>query len=98
MAQGDEFHPAPGTRRCGGLARRDGNERKMRASSHGANGTARFHGGGDPGDPVLTSKVTMPAVPGWAVIRPRIDKLLADGARGPLTSVTGPPGAGKTMA
>ena len=40
----------------------------------------------------------MPAVPGWAVIRPRIDKLLADGARGPLTSVTGPPGAGKTMA
>ena len=40
----------------------------------------------------------MPAVPGWAVIRPRIDKLLADGARGPLTSVTGPAGAGKTMA
>jgi LuxR family maltose regulon positive regulatory protein len=40
----------------------------------------------------------MPAVPGWAVIRPRIDKLLAEGARGPLTSVTGPPGAGKTMA
>jgi LuxR family maltose regulon positive regulatory protein len=40
----------------------------------------------------------MPAVPGWAVIRPRIDKPLADGARGPLTSVTGPAGAGKTMA
>ena len=72
--------------------------REMRASSHGAHGTARFQGSGDPGDPVLTSKVTMPAVPGWAVIRPRIDKLLADGARGPLTSVTGPPGAGKTMA
>ena len=40
----------------------------------------------------------MPELPDWAVTRPRIDKLIADGARGPLTSVTGPPGAGKTMA
>jgi LuxR family transcriptional regulator, maltose regulon positive regulatory protein len=40
----------------------------------------------------------MPDLPGWAVTRPRIDKLIAEGARGPLTSVTGPPGAGKTMA
>ena len=40
----------------------------------------------------------MPEVPGWAVARPRIEKLIAEGARGPLTSVTGPPGAGKTMA
>jgi LuxR family maltose regulon positive regulatory protein len=44
------------------------------------------------------SKVTVPEVPGWAVARPRIEKLMADGARGSLTSVTGPPGAGKTMA
>jgi LuxR family transcriptional regulator, maltose regulon positive regulatory protein len=44
------------------------------------------------------SKVTAPEVPGWAVARPRIEKLIAEGARGPLTSVTGPPGAGKTMA
>jgi LuxR family transcriptional regulator, maltose regulon positive regulatory protein len=49
-------------------------------------------------DPVLMSKVTVPEVPGWAVVRPRIEKLIAEGARGPLTSITGPPGAGKTMA
>ena len=40
----------------------------------------------------------MPDLPGWAVARPRIDKLIADGTRGPLTLVAGPPGAGKTMA
>jgi LuxR family maltose regulon positive regulatory protein len=32
------------------------------------------------------------------VPRPRITKLIADGTRCPLTVVTGPPGAGKTMA
>jgi LuxR family maltose regulon positive regulatory protein len=40
----------------------------------------------------------MPGLPGWAITRPRIDKLIEKGARGRLTSVTGPPGAGKTMA
>jgi LuxR family transcriptional regulator, maltose regulon positive regulatory protein len=50
------------------------------------------------GDPVLLSKITMPGVPDWAITRPRIDKLMEKGARGTLTSVTGPPGAGKTMA
>ena len=49
-------------------------------------------------DPVLISKITVPGVPGWAVRRPQIDKLIAEGARGPLTTVTGPPGSGKTMA
>jgi LuxR family transcriptional regulator, maltose regulon positive regulatory protein len=49
-------------------------------------------------DPVLKSKITRPGAPGWAVSRPRIDKLIAQGARRPLTVVTGPPGAGKTMA
>ena len=49
-------------------------------------------------DPVLTSKITAPGRPGWAIGRPRIDELLDHGARGPLTVVTGPPGAGKTMA
>ncbi|HEY6276396.1 MAG TPA: LuxR C-terminal-related transcriptional regulator [Streptosporangiaceae bacterium] len=50
-------------------------------------------------DPILASKVTPPAVPGWAVARPRISKLIGEGARWcPLTVVTGPPGAGKTMA
>lgn len=48
-------------------------------------------------DPLLMSKITVPSVPDWAVPRPRIEKLIAAGARGPLTMVTGPPGAGKTM-
>jgi LuxR family maltose regulon positive regulatory protein len=49
-------------------------------------------------DPVLISKITVPRVPGWAVRRPQIDRLLAKGAGGPLTTVTGLPGSGKTMA
>jgi LuxR family transcriptional regulator, maltose regulon positive regulatory protein len=50
-------------------------------------------------DPVLASKITVPGVPGWAVPRPRITTLIAEGARRcPLTVVTGPPGAGKTVA
>jgi LuxR family maltose regulon positive regulatory protein len=47
---------------------------------------------------VLVSKISVPALPGWAVPRKRIDNLIALGAGGPLTVVTGPPGAGKTMA
>ncbi len=50
------------------------------------------------GDPVLVSKITVPGMPAWAVRRPQIDKLIAEGTRGPLTTVTGPPGSGKTMA
>ncbi len=50
-------------------------------------------------DPVLEAKITVPGVPGWAVPRPRISKLMAHGVPGRrLTVVTGPPGAGKTMA
>jgi LuxR family maltose regulon positive regulatory protein len=49
--------------------------------------------------PVLASKITAPGRPGWAVPRPRITKLIAEGARWcSLTVVTGPAGAGKTMA
>jgi LuxR family transcriptional regulator, maltose regulon positive regulatory protein len=51
------------------------------------------------GDPILTSKITAPDVPDWAVQRPRITELIAEGTRWcPLTVVTGPVGAGKTMA
>jgi LuxR family transcriptional regulator, maltose regulon positive regulatory protein len=51
------------------------------------------------GIPILVSKVTVPGVPDWAVQRPRVTKLIAEGARlCPLTVLTGPPGAGKTMA
>ena len=47
---------------------------------------------------VLTSKITPPGLPGWVVTRPRIQARIAEGARGALTLVTGPPGAGKTTA
>jgi LuxR family maltose regulon positive regulatory protein len=50
-------------------------------------------------DPILASRITVPGVPDWAVPRPRITKLITEGVRWcPLTVVTGPPGAGKTMA
>lgn len=50
-------------------------------------------------DPILTSKVTAPGVPDWAVPRARISALIAESVRWrPLTVITGPPGAGKTMA
>jgi LuxR family transcriptional regulator, maltose regulon positive regulatory protein len=51
-----------------------------------------------PDDPVLMSKLAPPRVPGWLVPRKRIERRIADGVRGPLTVVTGPPGAGKTIA
>ena len=54
---------------------------------------------GPAGDPILASKITAPDVPAWTVQRPRITKLIARGTRWcPLTVITGPPGAGKTMA
>lgn len=59
---------------------------------------ARLRGHEDPHDPVLRAKITRPDLPAWVVTRPRIDKLISEGVRGPLTSLTGPPGAGKTMA
>jgi LuxR family transcriptional regulator, maltose regulon positive regulatory protein len=48
--------------------------------------------------PVLTSKIVAPGLPRWIVPRSRIERHLAEGAHGPLTVVTGPPGAGKTVA
>jgi LuxR family transcriptional regulator, maltose regulon positive regulatory protein len=50
------------------------------------------------GDAVLASKITVPAAPDWIVPRERVERLVAAGACGPLTVVTGPPGAGKTVA
>jgi LuxR family transcriptional regulator, maltose regulon positive regulatory protein len=49
-------------------------------------------------DFVLSFKVTVPPLPRWMVPRERIQTLIATGASGPLTVVTGPPGAGKTLA
>jgi LuxR family transcriptional regulator, maltose regulon positive regulatory protein len=49
--------------------------------------------------PILGAKITAPDLPGWAVQRPRITELIAQGTRWfPLTVLTGPAGAGKTMA
>ncbi len=49
-------------------------------------------------DRVLQAKIMAPSVPGWMVPRPRLEKRIDEGTAGPLTVVTGPPGAGKTMA
>ena len=48
--------------------------------------------------PLLESKITVPALPGWAISRPRLTRRIAGGAARPVTLVTGPPGAGKTTA
>ncbi len=50
------------------------------------------------GEPMLASKLSPPRLPGWLVRRERLDKLLSAGGQGPLTVVTGPPGAGKSLA
>jgi hypothetical protein len=50
-------------------------------------------------DPILASKITAPDVPHWALHRPRVTDLVGQSVRWcPLTVVTGPAGAGKTMA
>jgi LuxR family transcriptional regulator, maltose regulon positive regulatory protein len=49
-------------------------------------------------DPILRSKITTPGLPPWIVPRLRLEERIAQGTRGLLTSVTGPPGAGKTLA
>ena len=49
-------------------------------------------------DRVLQAKITAPSVPVWMVPRPRLEKRIDEGTAGPLTVITGPPGAGKTMA
>ena len=51
------------------------------------------------GIPVVAAKITAPGMPDWALTRPRITKLIAEGNRWcPLTLVTAPAGSGKTMA
>jgi LuxR family transcriptional regulator, maltose regulon positive regulatory protein len=51
------------------------------------------------GVPIVAAKITAPGVPDWVVPRPRITRLIAEGTRWcPLTVLTAPAGAGKTMA
>ena len=53
----------------------------------------------DISEPLLLAKTSPPEIPGWVVSRPRIDKLIQKGVqRGTVTLVSGPPGAGKTVA
>jgi LuxR family maltose regulon positive regulatory protein len=49
-------------------------------------------------DIILAAKITLPGLPRWGVSRPRLDRRIETGTQGPLTLVSGPPGAGKTMA
>ncbi|MEU9012147.1 LuxR C-terminal-related transcriptional regulator [Streptomyces sp. NPDC048479] len=49
------------------------------------------------GDPLLAAKFSVPSVPGTFVRRKRLLDRLTDGTAGPLTLITGPAGAGKTM-
>ncbi|MFI9649513.1 LuxR C-terminal-related transcriptional regulator [Streptomyces sp. NPDC052040] len=49
------------------------------------------------GDPLLAARFTVPAPPEAYLRRPRLTERLDEGARGPLTLVNGPAGAGKTL-
>ena len=44
------------------------------------------------------SKISMPPLEDWVIARPRLSNRLSQGTKGPLTVVSGPPGAGKTIA
>ncbi|MEU9083969.1 LuxR C-terminal-related transcriptional regulator [Streptomyces sp. NPDC048357] len=49
------------------------------------------------GDPMLTARFAVPAVPRLLVHRPELLKRMTAGVRGPLTLVNGPAGSGKTV-
>ncbi|MGI5398022.1 LuxR C-terminal-related transcriptional regulator [Streptomyces sp. CA-135486] len=49
------------------------------------------------GHPLLATKFSVPATPGTFVRRKRLLDRLTDGTAGPLTLITGPAGAGKTL-
>jgi LuxR family transcriptional regulator, maltose regulon positive regulatory protein len=44
------------------------------------------------------SKITIPPLEDWVIARPRLSNRLSQATKGPLTVVSGPPGAGKTIA
>src|SRR5215469_7020634 len=49
--------------------------------------------------PLLLAKLSPPELQGWVVPRPRIDRCIEKGVQqGTVTVVSGPPGAGKTVA
>jgi LuxR family transcriptional regulator, maltose regulon positive regulatory protein len=82
----------------GGLAG-DPAEVVMAVQAAGQMATSPRRPAGSHGDPILAAKITVPHVPGWALQRPRVTRLITQGMRWcPLTIVTGTLGAGKTMA
>jgi LuxR family maltose regulon positive regulatory protein len=102
---GGRFHtnramPEPTPLAFGGCAGEARQGKATTMSTHATGQTARARRPAVPaGHPILVAKITAPGVPDWALPRPRISKLIARGARWcPLTVLTGPPGAGKTMA
>ncbi|MBO0786151.1 MAG: AAA family ATPase, partial [Actinobacteria bacterium] len=68
-----------------------------RPGDEGAGNEGAGNDGPGGGEDLLLSKIRAPALPEWTVSRPRVEKLIAAGVRRPLTVVTGPPGAGKTI-
>ena len=70
----------------------------MTSSPNGVATSPARHRASGSDETILASKITAPGLPGWMVPRPRIDERIGAGSQGPLTIVSGPPGAGKTMA
>lgn len=70
----------------------------MTSSPNGAATSPTRHRAASAAETILTSKIIAPALPDWMVPRPRIDERINAGRQGLLTVVSGPPGAGKTMA
>jgi LuxR family transcriptional regulator, maltose regulon positive regulatory protein len=70
----------------------------MTSGPNGAAASPTRHRASSTDETILTSKIIAPALPGWLVPRARIDERIDAGRQGLLTVVSGPPGAGKTMA
>ncbi|GAA3205809.1 LuxR C-terminal-related transcriptional regulator [Actinocorallia longicatena] len=58
----------------------------------------QVHIAGEARRPGSKTKISVPGLPDHVIRRPRLTERLDGGVRGPLTVVTGPPGAGKTVA
>lgn len=70
----------------------------MTSSPNGAATSPARHRTSRTGETILASKIIAPTLPSWLVSRPRIVERIDAGSQGPLTVVSGPPGAGKTVA
>jgi LuxR family maltose regulon positive regulatory protein len=70
----------------------------MTSSPNGAATSPTRHRTSRTGETILASKIIAPSLPSWLVSRPRIEERIDAGSQGPLTVVSGPPGAGKSMA